>query len=204
MNAQISIQKVGTAVKRLKNGKSPSNDFIKNNMIKAGGTNMIQLLHLLYSSLWRWTSTPTQWRTALIKPIYKGKKKDKQDPASYRGITLSSSLANFFQSILDARLAIFTHENNTCTQAQYGGEKDHSTIDALYPLISHIQTKKLEGKVVYCAMLDFETAYSSVSRPQLYAYLHKQGIQGQMLAVIKSLTKSLKVRVLHPHIPADD
>ena len=97
---------------------------------------------------------------------------DKQAPASYRGITLSSSLANFFESILDARLAVFTHENNTCTQAQYRGEKDHGTIHALYPLISPIQTKNLEGRVVYCAMLDFETAYPSVSRPQLYTYLH--------------------------------
>ena len=58
--------------------------------------------------------------------------------------------------------------------------------------------------MVYCAMLDFETAYPSVSRPQLYTYLNEQGIQGQMLAVIKSLTKSLKVRVLQPHIPVDD
>ena len=120
------------------------------------------------------------------------------------GIALSSSLAKNFESILDSRLATFTHENNTCTQAQYGGKKDHGTVDALYPLISHIQTRKLEGRVVYCAMLDFETAYPSVSRPQLYTYLHEQGIQGQMLAVIKSLTKSLKVRVLHPHIPPDD
>jgi len=173
---------VGTAVKRLKNGKFPGNDSITNNMIKAGGTNMIQLLYLLYSSLWRWTSTPTQWRAALIKPIYKGQKMDKQDPASYRGIALSSSLSNFFESILDARLAIFTHENNTCTQAQYGGKQDHGTIDALYHLISHIQTKKSEWKVVYCVMLDFETAYPSVSRPQLYAYLHEQGIQGQSSA----------------------
>ena len=53
-------------------------------------------------------------------------------------------------------------------------------------------------------MIDFETAYPSVSRPQLYTYLHEQGIPGQMLAVVKSLTKSLKVRVLHPHIPPDD
>jgi len=96
MNERISIQEVGTAVKRHKNGKSPGDDSITNNMMKAASTDMIQLLHLLYSSLWRWTSTPTQWRAALIKPIYKRKKKDKQDPASYRGIALSSSLTDFF------------------------------------------------------------------------------------------------------------
>jgi len=35
-------------------------------MIKTGVADMIQLLHVLYSSLWRWTSTKTQWRAALI------------------------------------------------------------------------------------------------------------------------------------------
>ena len=90
-------------------------------------------------------------------------------------------------------------ERKALADTQYGGKKDHGTVDALYPLISHIQTRKLKGRVVYCAMLDFETAYPSVSRLQLYTYLHEQGIQGQMLAVIKSLTKSIKVRVLHPH-----
>jgi len=52
-------------------------------------------------------------------------KKDKQDPCNYRGIALSSSLAKNFESILDSRLATFTH---TCTQAQYGGKKDHGTV----------------------------------------------------------------------------
>ena len=39
-------------------------------------------------------------------------------------------------------------------------------------------------------MLDFETAYPSVSRPQLYTFLHEQGIQGQMLAILKNFTSS--------------
>jgi len=45
---------------------------------------------------------------------------DKQDPSNYRGIALSSSLAKNFESILESRLATFTHKNSTCTQAQYG------------------------------------------------------------------------------------
>ena len=96
INEQISILEVEAAVKNLRNGKSPGDDSITNNMIKAGGADMTQLLHVLYSSLWRWTSTPTQWRAALIKPICKGKKKDIQDPSNYRGIALSSSLAKNF------------------------------------------------------------------------------------------------------------
>jgi len=32
-------------------------------------------------------------KTGGVKPKYKGKKKDKQDPSNYRGIALSNSLA---------------------------------------------------------------------------------------------------------------
>lgn len=161
---------------------------------------MTHLLHTLYAAIWKWSVTPYPWRRALVKPVYKGKQKDRKHPASYRGITLSSAVAKNFESILDNRLATFTYDNDTCTNAQYGGKQDHGTMDALYPLISHIQTRKKEGKVVYCDMIDFETAYPSVSRPQLYKYMEEQGIQGKMLAVVKSLTKSLYVRVLHPNI----
>jgi len=52
-------------------------------------------------------------------------------------------------------------------------------------------------------MLDFETAFPSVSRNQLYLTLHEQGIQGKMLSVLKSLTKAHYVRVLHPDLPED-
>ena len=44
--------------------------------------------------------------------------------------------------------------------AQFESKLDHNTIDFLNPLlISHIQAQKATDKIVYCAMLDFETAY---------------------------------------------
>jgi len=105
-----------------------------------------------------------------------------------------------FDSILDTRLAIFTKENDTYTKAQYGSKLEHNAIDAMFPLLSHIQSQKMNNKVIYCAMLDFETAYPLVSRPQLYLNLHDRGIQDPMLTVLKSLTKTHHVRVLHPYI----
>ena len=50
-NEQISILEVEAAVKKLRNGKSPGNDSITNNMIKAGGADMTYLLHVVYSAL---------------------------------------------------------------------------------------------------------------------------------------------------------
>ena len=107
-----------------------------------------------------------------LNQYIKARKRINKTPLIIGVLHSQALLPKNFESILDSRLATFTHENNTCTQAQYGGKRDHGTVDALYPLISHIQTRKLEGRVVYCAMLDFETSYHSVSRPQLYTYLH--------------------------------
>jgi len=150
LNIPITLQEVVTAIRRLRKGKSPGPDSITNNLIKGGEEVMGPLLHALYTVLWQWSTTPAQWRKALVKPIYKGKKKEILDPSSYRGIALSSALAKTFESVLDRRLDTYTKANNTCTLAQYGSKTDHATIDALYPLVSHIQERKLKGEVVYC------------------------------------------------------
>jgi len=163
LNLPITPQEVLSAIKRLQKGKSPGPDSITNNLIKGGEEVMSLLLHTLYTAVCQWSTTPAQWRKALVKPIYKGKKKEILDPSIYRGIALSSALAKSFESVVDRRLDTFTKMNDTCTLAQYGSKTDHATIDAPYPLVSHIQKRKLKGKIVYCAMLHFETAFPSVS-----------------------------------------
>ena len=51
-----------------------------------------------------------------MQPIYKGGNKSRADPASYRGIYLSSALAKLFEGILISRLTKFTETHNTLTE----------------------------------------------------------------------------------------
>jgi hypothetical protein len=53
-------------------------------------------------------------------------------------------------------------------------------------------------------MIDFETVFPSISRPQLYHQLRSNGIQGNILRIIESLTKEHSVRVLHSDIDDND
>ena len=112
-------------------------------------------------------------------------------------------MAKTFESIIDPRLAIFTKET-TLSRTHNMEVLDHNTIDAFYPLISHIQTQKAQDKIVNYIMCDFETIYPSVSRPQLHLTLHDHGIQGTVMSVMKNFTKEYYVRVLYPHLPIDD
>jgi hypothetical protein len=192
------------ATKRIKINKTPGSDSITNRIIKAGGEPLARILHGLFQQLWTWGCTPRSWSRVLVNPIHKGKKKDKLDPSSYRGIALSSALAKTFEIIVDQRLEEDTRIRNICTSKQFGSKRGNSCSDAMHPFLSHIEQERQAGRPVHCAMIDFETAFPSVSRAQLYHQLRQNGIKGNILRIIKSLTKEHSVRVLHPDIDENE
>ena len=63
---------------------------------------------------------------------------------------------------------------------------------ALYPLISDIQTRKKEGKIAYYNMIDFETLYPSVSRPQLYKSRYMEESKQLYAIFIANLLRKLR------------
>ena len=59
---------------------------------------MVDLLEQLFSVIWQEEIVPGQWREGLIVNIFK--KRDREDPANYRGITLLSVVGKVFYKIL--------------------------------------------------------------------------------------------------------
>ena len=52
-------------------------------LLKYGGSGMIELLHRLFAVTWREEFVPPQWREGLIVNLFK--KGEKGDPGNYRG-----------------------------------------------------------------------------------------------------------------------
>jgi hypothetical protein len=142
LNKSITIEEVMAANKRIKINKTPGPDSITNRMIKAGGEPLARILHGLFQQLWTWGCTPRSWSRVLVNPIHKGKKKDKLDPSSYRGIALSSALAKTFEIIVDQRLEEDTRIRNICTSKQFGSKRGNSCSDAMHPFLSHIEQER--------------------------------------------------------------
>ena len=119
--------------------KSPGPDGITNRMLTGGGEVFTGLLHDFLSSLCLHETQPRAWELSLTQPIYKGGNKLKTDPASFRGIYLSSALAKLFEGLLLHRLTQYTEAHDTLTPNQLGTRPGRQTHDAIYSLLAIIQ-----------------------------------------------------------------
>ena len=94
----ITDTEISKSISKLKNGKAPGFDLIKNEMLKAGAGHLLKSLEKLFNMVLRTGYYPPEWSKGRIVSIHK--KGDPSDPANYRGITITSSLGKLFDSEL--------------------------------------------------------------------------------------------------------
>ena len=124
-------------------------------------------------------------------PIHK--KGDVDNVNNYRGITLLSCMGKLFTSILNKRLLDWDKEHSIITDAQFGFRPGFSTIDAIFALHTIIKSNlKKRGGRLYCCFVDCKKVFDLIDRSKLWCKLIKQGVEGEMLNVIKSLYDKVK------------
>ena len=120
LNAPFVREELCSNLRGLLSDKTTGPDGLSNRMLQLGGDHFINLLFLHLSDIWRESIYPDQWASSLMQPLYKGDGKDREDPASYRGIFLSNVMLKVFEGILEARLQVFTENADTHTPSQQG------------------------------------------------------------------------------------
>ena len=90
----VYLSEISRCIRKLKNNKTGGSDGLVGELLKYGGSGMVDLLQLLFSVVWREEVVPPQWREGLIVNLFK--KGDKEDPSNYRDITLLSVVGMVF------------------------------------------------------------------------------------------------------------
>ena len=88
LDREIEPAEIARCLHSLKNNKTGGSDGLVGELLKYGGSGMVNLLHQLFSVVWHVELVPPQWREGLIVNLFK--KGDKEVPGNYRGITLLS------------------------------------------------------------------------------------------------------------------
>ena len=73
MGVSPTLEEVKSSILSLKNGKSPGVDGIPGEVIKYGGDELCEALHIFIIEMWEKEQVPQQWKDARIISIYKGK-----------------------------------------------------------------------------------------------------------------------------------
>src|ERR1043165_7461975 len=184
---------VEAAIRSLKKKKAPGEDNIMAEMIQAGATCSVEMLHTLCDRTYQEKKCPADWGRAIIVPIYK--KKDRMDCSNYRGISLLSIPGKVYTRILQQRLRRYVEEAMAEEQAGFRGGR--STIDQLFVIRQLAEKYYEKNKTLYNNFIDFRQAFDSVWQQGLWQVLRSYGIPEGLVQLLEDLySKSMSaVRV---------
>jgi hypothetical protein len=158
-----SLVEVEIAIGKLKSYKSPGNDNILAELIKAGGETLYSEIHRLIRCICNKEELPQQWKEFIIVPIYK--KGDKTECNNCRGISLLSTAYKILSNILLARLTPYV--NKIIGDQQCGFRCNRSTTDQIFYIHQRLEKKWEYNGTVHQLFIDFRKAYDSVKREVL-------------------------------------
>ena len=103
-------------IKNTKNGKATT-DF-KNEMLKGCSETFAKIITPIMQASWRTECIAKVWNEGLITSLWKGKG-DRENLNNHRGITVSSTIGNILEEIIDNRMEVLMK----FTDGQGGGKK---------------------------------------------------------------------------------
>ena len=194
LNQPITESKIISAVKSLKNNKSPGLDNIINEHVKSTLHIMVPIYIKLFNIIFDSGIIPESWTCGVIKPIYKNKGSP-EDPSNYRPITLLSCIGKLFTAIINNRLKLFTEKHDLIGWAQSGFRKGYATTENVFILKCLMDMMQASKKRLYCCFVDFKQAFDTVWRVGLWKKIIEHGVTGKCFKLIYNLYKDIKSQV---------
>ena len=185
------MKELEDACGKLKPGKACGIDDICNEMIISLVNTHPKIVLKLFNEVLQLGEVIPEWVIGLIVPIHK--KGPKLETSNYRGITLISCLGKLFLSILNARLLLYTNNQNILAENQLGFVAGNRTSDA-HIIINNLVKKICHNKnsKIYSCFVDFKKAFDSIPRDILLKKLTNYGIKGKFFNILRNIYTSDK------------
>ena len=137
---------------------------------------------------------PQEWQLGEVTPIYK--KGSRQNPESYRPVSLTSVPSKVLESLVRDGILQHMSESGLLHPAQHGFLPRRSCATQLIEVLED-WTRALDAREpVDVAYLDFSKAFDSVPHQRLLHKLEAYGIRGKLLQWVKAFLTKRSQRVV--------
>ena len=192
----VIAQDVVEIVNKLKSSNVSSYDEISSNLLKKCRDHICTPLAYIINQSFEQGVFPYRLKEALVIPLFK--KGDKHNVENFRPISILPTFSKIFEHAINIQLKKFLQKNKIINPYQHGFVENKSTDTALCEFASEI-TKCLDKKTLAVGLfVDFSSAFDTVDHKLLLNKLHRYGIRGVALDLIKSYLGDRKQRVKMP------
>lgn len=178
---EVEWNEVISAIKKLRNRKSPGEDGITNELIKYEGPNARNATIILIRQIFQNCVIPSEWKTNTIIPIFK--KGEKKNPENYRGINLLNTHLKLTTSIISDNILKMIQLQDE----QQGFRRGRSCVDAIF-IIRQISEKSLEfNRPAFFCFIDLEKAFDRIRLKHVLNILEKYNVPDSLICLIQNI-----------------
>lgn len=182
-----------SAVRSLKDNKSPGSDNIPAELLKQGGYLCTRTLHHYITKAWADESIPQQWRDASIVTIYKSKG-DRAICDNHRGISLLAVAGKVLAKVMLQRL-INNITESMLPESQCGFRKNRSTVGMVFTTRQLQEKCREQHKDLFMAFVDLSKAFDTVQRDLLWEVLLRFGCPTKFVNILRQFHDGMTARV---------
>lgn len=172
--------------------KAPGKDSITKEMLVPVWYPLCQILSDFFTLCYTWAWTPSNYRSAMVIPIYK--KGDHTKASNYRPICLTTTLRKLYERCIQG---VLLKTMPALDVAQGGFRASRGSIDQTLNLIAlQQQFKQLYDTDASLCLLDISQAYDSIERHRIWNLL-KPHLPKPLFFILRNLFNMVTVQVIN-------
>lgn len=183
----VSAEEVRSAVRMAHRGKACGDDGIFYEHILFGGVFICEILAKLFTAMVHFSYVPLEMKKGVIITLFKGGNKRKDDPDSYRAITLSSVILKLLERVLLTRIQLFDKLTPPIHAMQGGFQKNLGCLMTSFMLRESVFYAKENGSKLYVCFLDVKKAFDCVWHDGLFYKLYNSGVNKSICKLIVNM-----------------
>ena len=188
------FEEVEAVVKKLDPKKAKDTESWKNNIIKAGGDEMIRSLTKITNQVDKQKIIPNEWENMEIKSIHKTGMKYHME--NKRGLFLTNNVSKVYEKVVKNRNA--ESFNEEISEWQNGGVNGRATVDNVMLATAVIEQNKYLKTNTYLVLTDAEKCFDKLWLKDGVCELWRCGTDVRDCVMIKKLNEKANIVVKTP------